>query len=273
MSENEWNEKVKQVLRSMTSAVYPYLTPISAEVEQDWGELVGSGTYISYNGQVFVVTNAHVLYELKGRRGGYHLRESMDDDVPATVVALEKPFGILTSPSDIAVVKVSPKAWKQKGTATCAVPFDRFSGVHAPVERELLFFIGFSGERSKSLHSMLATRGTPYTSQQPEGAAAPDYPEHEFHVLYPIGLIETLGDDERGAPLPPGFSGSLVWNTRYVETTQNGGEWTPANAVVTGILKRWIEKEELLTATKIEKTGFQGLFEAVSAGLRADADN
>ncbi len=68
------------------------------------------------------------------------------------------------------------------------------------------------------------TRGTLYTSQQPDGAAAPDYHNHEFHILYPIGLIEELGDEQRGAPLPPGFSGSLVWNTRYVAINQRGGE-------------------------------------------------
>jgi len=145
-------------------------------------------------------------------------------------VALEKPFGILTPPSDTAVVKVSRSAWEEKGKATSAVSFDRFSNVHAPVERELLFFIGFAGERSKSLYGMLVTRGTPYTSQEPEGAETPDYPEHEFHILYPMGLIEDLGEKQKDAPFPPGFSGSLVWNTRYVETTKmvkNGRQRTP----------------------------------------------
>ena len=38
---------------------------------------------------------------------------------------------------------------------------------------------------------------------------------------------------------PRGLSGSLVWNTRYLEVTQAGGTWTPNKAVVTGLLRRW----------------------------------
>jgi hypothetical protein len=266
MDAEEWSNRCKNVALAMAEAVRPYLTPISAEVEADWGELVGSGAYVSYDDDVFVFTNAHVLSALKGRRGGHHLKNSGEDGESAAVVALEKPFGILTSPSDTAVVKVSPKAWTEEGKASSAIPFSRFVGTHAPVDRELLFFIGFSGKRSKPLYGTLFTTGTPYTSQEPEGAKAPDFPEHEFHVLYPIGLIEDLGEEPKGAPLPPGFSGSLVWNTRYVESIQNGTEWTPEDAVVTGILKRWIEKEELLTATRVERTGFRGLCDAIKRG-------
>lgn len=263
MNMEEWNGIVKGVARSMANEVYSYLTPISAEEEENWGVLVGSGAYVEYKGDVFAVTNAHVLSELKGRRGGLHLKNSTSDDEPALVVGINKPFGILTSPSDCAAVRVSPSAWKNEGKASSAIPYERFANRHEPVDRELLFFIGFAGERAKPLYGMLMTKGTPYTSQEPKGAAAPDYPDHEFHILYPIGLIEDLGDEQKGAPLPPGFSGSLVWNTRYVEIRQQGGTWSPDDAVVTGMLKRWIEKEELLTATKIEKAGFRGLFEAV----------
>jgi len=37
MNVKEWNEKVEYVVRAMTGEVSPYLTPISAELEENWG--------------------------------------------------------------------------------------------------------------------------------------------------------------------------------------------------------------------------------------------
>ena len=34
-----------------------------------------------------------------------------------------------------------------------------------------------------------------------------------------------------------GFSGSLVWNTRYLEVQNANRPWSPADAVVTGLLR------------------------------------
>jgi hypothetical protein len=38
---------------------------------------------------------------------------------------------------------------------------------------------------------------------------------------------------------PGGFSGSLVWNTRFVEHGCDLSRWRPSDAVVTGLLRRY----------------------------------
>jgi hypothetical protein len=53
-------------------------------------------------------------------------------------------------------------------------------------------------------------------------------------------------------PLPPGFSGSAVWNTRYVECLGAGVEWTPAEARVTGIVCRWRTGDTGIVVLRIE---------------------
>ncbi|MBA8845725.1 hypothetical protein FHW02_003811 [Ochrobactrum sp. RH1CCR137] len=49
-----------------------------------------------------------------------------------------------------------------------------------------------------------------------------------------------------------GFSGSLVWNTRYLECVSAGREWKPEQAVVTGLLRRWDTSTKTLLAWRVE---------------------
>lgn len=51
---------------------------------------------------------------------------------------------------------------------------------------------------------------------------------------------------------PGGFSGSLVWNTRYLEVTASGNQWTPHDSVITGILRRWDTATKTLLALRVE---------------------
>jgi hypothetical protein len=53
-------------------------------------------------------------------------------------------------------------------------------------------------------------------------------------------------------PEPPGFSGSLVWDTGYVR--KRGQDWSPADATVTGLVFGWplSDQSDSLIATRIE---------------------
>ena len=49
-----------------------------------------------------------------------------------------------------------------------------------------------------------------------------------------------------------GFSGSLVWNTRYLEVSRQGCQWSPEDAVVTGLLRRWDQDTKTLLVWRVE---------------------
>lgn len=251
-----------QIAKEMEDFVRRFITPISREVEDGWGELVGSGSYVQSGNECFGVTNEHVLRDLKGKLGGHHLLESIGGDTQTTVVKICRPFATISQPVDTAVFRVS-EAWNARKGKSEAIPITKFSDRHDPVNREVMFLFGYPGERSKSLHGHLFTRSTPYTTQQPEPVGNLDFPEYDFHLHYPRGLIRKVGGAEGDAPLPPGLSGSLVWNTRFVEVSSAGEVWTPGVAEVTGILKRWIEKEEILVGTRVEKMRLQELCSAL----------
>ncbi len=51
---------------------------------------------------------------------------------------------------------------------------------------------------------------------------------------------------------PPGFSGALVWNTRFWEVSASGREWRPDDAVVTGLLRRWDRDTKTLLVLRVE---------------------
>jgi hypothetical protein len=51
---------------------------------------------------------------------------------------------------------------------------------------------------------------------------------------------------------PAGFSGSLVWNTRFVELGCDLSTWTPDDAAVTGLLRRLDPDDSTLLAWRVE---------------------
>jgi hypothetical protein len=50
---------------------------------------------------------------------------------------------------------------------------------------------------------------------------------------------------------PPGISGCLVWNTRFVECFNQGKEWAPGCADVAGIVWFWNE-DDVVAVTRVE---------------------
>jgi hypothetical protein len=55
-----------------------------------------------------------------------------------------------------------------------------------------------------------------------------------------------------GLPLPPGLSGSTVWNTGFVAARIAGVPWTSALAKVTGVIWGWSSAHACLIATRAE---------------------
>ena len=52
---------------------------------------------------------------------------------------------------------------------------------------------------------------------------------------------------------PRGFSGAMVWNTRFIEAHASGEAWSPEMAVVTGVLNRWDRDANTLLVLPIER--------------------
>lgn len=236
----------KKVLQEMIEYVKPFVTPISCAITNDSGELAGSGSYIEINGFKYLITNEHVLISKNSSSFTYQF---CNND---SVFKITNPIATKEYPVDIAIVRIENAAWNSCIHDSKAIPECFIDLEHNPVENELIFTIGFSGEQATFGFNTLFTQGTQYLTQ--EANFPKDYDSSEFHfaIHYLPDQAVSVNINSRGLTDAHGISGSLVWNTKFIECTQNGNEWKADRARVTGIIWGWSTTYGCLKATKTE---------------------
>jgi hypothetical protein len=158
-------------------------------------------------------------------------------------------------PVDAAFAVIDDAAWRARSHPAQPVPYSRFASRHAPADRaEILFFRGFSGENARYAFGLHQTNGTGYATQEKEDSGDAQI----FELFWEPENIDLTSQTSPEAAAEMkfeeanGFSGSLVWNTQYVEVTRQGDRWTPEHAVVTGLLRRWDKDTRTLLAWRVE---------------------
>jgi hypothetical protein len=213
----------------------------------DHGEGWGSGSYIRLGERRYVLTNEHVAtIRHQGRRLGHQL---LNDEVLNPIVGNHVEFPL---PLDLALLPVSEKAWAARPHGSDTIDIDQIALAHDPVPGELLALTGFSGEATQFHFGTLFGQGTCYMARE---VVVPEDPR--FRPRYHIGLdyrpdLATGDPRTRGLPLPPGLSGSTVWNTQFVAARMAGMDWTPEMARVTGVVWGWHSSAGCLLVTRSE---------------------
>lgn len=241
-----WDEMCRRVVSDMLAHVGQFMTPISAVIEDHFGEAWGTGSYIMQDDRRFLITNEHVARRLKTHSLAHQFHGSDN------VVRCLNPMVSLPAPEDVAVALIEEKIWNICEHQATAIPHSRFANKHDPVDGELLFMAGYSGERSAFYFNTLLSTRTPYLTQEGGMPAGVGDPAFHFALLYLPDKAVATEERARGLPDPHGFSGSLVWNTRFVELTQKGEIWQSDRAVVTGIVWGWPSGDGCLLATRVE---------------------
>lgn len=253
MDRAEFDRLCAEVANAMKEFAMPYVTPISKVLSDQEGEHLGTGTYLDMSGTNYLITNEHVASHLKTSQLGHQF------DQDENVYRITGPFKAKEYPTDAALSPIKPEVWSKHAHASRGVPCEKVALKHDPVQHELLFMMGFSGERSKflALHDALHSIASPYLTQEiPLELLEKEPPEdwrseYHFCLNYKPDLATTVGRGY-GLPKPPGFSGSLIWDTRRILCLRQGSTWTPDCAVITGIVWGWPSKSACLVATRIE---------------------
>lgn len=245
-TEDEWNRSIPQVVKDMTEFLRQYRAPVFEDFG-DHGAGWGSGAYLELAGQIFILTNEHVA---RVRNDGRHLGYQFDqqEDILRVVgnhVELPEPF-------DLALLPVDAMKWRDQSNGSSAIQLDQIALAHSPVQTEVLTFSGFAGGNVGFHFGILASMATCYTSRE---IVLPD--DSRFSSRYHFGLdyrpdLATDVIGKEGLPLPPGLSGSIVWNTGFVEAKMQSVQWTPDLAKVTGIVWGWPSGNACLVATRAE---------------------
>lgn len=245
-TEDEWNAAMPGVVASMTDYLRPFCTAIY-EDRGDHGVGWGSGSYIRLGDDVFILTNEHVAI---ARREGKALAHQFDGQKDIRgIVGNHNEF---PAPLDLALLPVDRRSWADETNASKAIEIEQISVAHEPVQTEILTFTGFAGESVTFHFNTLFAESTCYTAREIE------LPEDQrFSKRYHFGLdyrpdlaSTTIGNSS--LPLPPGFSGSTVWNTNFVAAKEQGVIWTPEMAQVTGVVWGWPSSNACLIATRAE---------------------
>ena len=245
-TEAEWPAVVREVSAQMSGLVEKYTTPISKVISDEEGQHCGSGSYCELLGRHLLLSSEHVARE----RLTHSLAPKFFGDDHYFV--LRNHFIALGAPNDVALARVDDDEWNRFPHAASAISAGQFAQSHTSTEGELLFIAGYSGELSRFSFGVLVTPGTPYLAREcPLPNDSRCNSAFHFALNYNPGKATSIDGSSRGLPLPPGFSGTLVWNTRVVEMKARVEPGTPDAARVTGIVWGWPSDTSLL-ATKVE---------------------
>jgi len=245
-TETEWTDALPGVVESMTEFLRPYRTAVYRDYGTH-GEGWGSGSYVRIEGKIFIVTNHHVAAAREQQQILTHQFNGQEDirRIAGNHVAYPAPL-------DLALIPVDIEVWSDPTNASKAIEIDQIALFHEPVQTELLTFTGFAGQRVTFHFDTLFAEATCYTAREIKL-------RHErrissrfhFGIDYRPDLAScVIGGG--GLPLPPGLSGSTVWDTGFVAAKMAGRQWSPEMAEVTGVIWGWTSGDACLIATRAE---------------------
>jgi hypothetical protein len=248
-TETEWNTSVPQVVAVMTEYLRPYRTAIY-DLNREHGNGWGSGSYLRIFDSVFILTNEHVADEKNPRRTGEFLGHQLggQDTIRRTVG--NRP--VFPWPLDLALLPVDESAWHDSTNESKAIESSQIALGHDPVATEILTFTGFAGENVSFHFNTLFSEGVCYTAREIELPIDDRFSSRlHFAIDYRPSVAKAVVGN-KGLPLPPGLSGSTVWNTGFVQAKMAGVPWTPELAKVTGVVWGWPSEHGCLIATRAE---------------------
>jgi hypothetical protein len=245
VNQSEWMSIINHVTDAMLEHTRQFGTFLFQETEKA-AIFQGSGSYVQRGCRVFILTCEHVA---KFAPLSFSFNGALE------VYKHPGPWTAQAHPIDIAFAPLGSNVWTANAHRAAAISYEDFATNHHVSEQaELLFFRGFANENANHAFGTYEAKATGYCSQEILGSGD----ESIFEMFWEpqqTAFIEGTPDEIRSSIKyddPGGFSGSLVWNTRYLETVASGRNWTPLDAVVTGLLRRWDTKTKSLLVYRIE---------------------
>ncbi len=266
-TEAEWNTALPIVTEEMNVFLRPYRTPLFID-HGDHGEGHGSGSFFEIWGQKFVLTNQHVA-EVRADKKPLGVRyEGQDDMMVLGGNHVEQRW-----PWDLGLIPVSDGAWTALPHAAKTITVDQIGMAQTAYPNEIFAFSGYAGQNTSFYFDTMFLGATTSLSCEAELPADDRWdPRFHFGLNYrPDRAATVVGD--RGLPVPPGLSGSTVWNTCFVEAKANGIAWTPELAKVAGVVWGWPSSVGLIVSTRSEhvRSFVLGAVEALAEAANAPA--
>jgi len=247
MTSEEWKVICGNVTDAMSCHTRPFVTPLSTSSDHQV-RLVGNGSYVTINGDRILVTCKHVARTVPMEYRFYGCE---------SVFRCPIAFTMEHHRIDAAFAPITDQAWTQAAHQAAAIPYERFAARHHVVQcEELLFFRGYAGENARYGFGVHEANGSGYCSQEKKTSQSDS---QIFEIFWERENTQfsagTSAEGRAGVKFddPAGFSGSFVWNTRYLEVTNAGKSWLPEDAVVSGMLRRYDPDTGTLLVLRVEQ--------------------
>jgi hypothetical protein len=210
----------------------------------------GTGTFVDVDGVKILLSNKHVIEN----EGLHHSFPEYGRYVRGSYLRYA-----INWPVDVGANQISEDTWAMYGEGAVAIPLSRFALKHETFSHEILWTAGYPGARVKQLAAtytvaqMLPTQE--YIFRDGEVPHELFNPMYHFGVGYSPEKAQSIDEStvstSPGLSIPPGLSGSLVWNTMRLQCFYEGRKWDPSMALVTGIIWGWPSRDYLI-GTKVE---------------------
>lgn len=245
VTQENWPDIVRNIHTRMAEHVRPYLASISMSDDNQSGQACGSGVYLQLNARPYLLTCEHVA---RASNKGYriaHLPKAGDNYCAFPYPWFPDPY-----PVDLALTYIDPQTWSRGDRL--GLPANRIAPAHDVASHELLMLCGYPGAASYfsrfSGEAVLHSHLIPYTARETVLPGGFD-PGIHFALQYEMGLAETIDGSNNKLPEPPGFSGSPIWDTRFIANNCSK-DWAPQQSRVIGIATHWIKEDSCIVATK-----------------------
>jgi Protein of unknown function (DUF2934) len=251
-------EEAKQVwldvIMQMKAFTAPSLSQICGNIDENTGELLGTGTLMSFQGRLYLVSAQHVAIEMLtevtvGKRK-YPMGLSHSVGTGHHMLNILNPWTAWASPVDVAATRISTGGLAQMEVHSICM--SKFALDTNDLENDLYFVQGFPGSQSR--FTAFAGRGVASTSLPfggwlcDSGWSAFD-PKMHFAITFPASEVIDEQNKARSLPHPGGMSGSLIWKSNRQHV---GAEWTPNHAEIVGVAQRYDQDKQCLVVTRVE---------------------
>lgn len=245
-SDDEKAAEGTRVSNMMKVHTQPALAAIYGVVSEDFGVLIGSGTFLQLCGKPYLLTAEHVVDEGRKYQTVAHTTSYGSKPVPFTYE-----FRTVKPPIDLALARIDEGVIQEHGILPWGI--DVLGSSSRDIERDVLFVHGYPGERSKwapIVNGGIHSTSLPFWTSDGKSNWSKFDSQAHFAVQYPRdGWFD---ENQNLIPMPEPYcmSGSAVWQTHRRESTTDS--WSPQLSRIVGLVHRWNDTAESLIATRIE---------------------
>lgn len=222
-----------------------FLAPVYGAVDEQSGDLVGTGTFVRTGKGVFLLTAAHVAKKVETE----YIAAGHSVGPAGRLVQFSSKF-TRDDGLDVAVVHIDESTLNQGQRR--AVNLADAAGCSTSIDNDLLFIHGFPGEKSRFFAMLGGVLSTTLPYSTCIGTSAYSWFDTNLHVAaeyHPDGA-ENLTDKVVALPDAHGLSGTALWTTCSAE---NVGEWAPEKARIVAVIHNWDQAAHSLVGTRIER--------------------